>query len=181
MSTHFPLTRFGRGAYPQPVVSADEESVELLAALVDSPSEWVFSSTRRPLPLDGAWVASHSGVGDPENSLGIGAMWALLGTAAASIVLSNTWGIRLFGSEVRTAGGVGEASRVSGTMTAGGVGEASGVSGMIVSFCCTRKLVDRMRRPSDAYLGRWDNVSSGVEFNRHAGKEHISMIVQQNI
>ena len=125
--THLPLTRFGFGEYLQPIVSADDGSVELLAALVYSPSEKAVLSTamlgraRASWYVDGPAVGHQLGVKDPEGSLGIGAMWGMSGVVGTSAVSSNTWGTGDPGSGVA---GEGEE-----------VGSMDGVAEMIELLC----------------------------------------------
>jgi len=61
------------------VVSADEESVELLAALVSSVSESNGAGFAFSWLLDGPGVGSHSGVGEPERAVASGAVQASTG------------------------------------------------------------------------------------------------------
>ena len=77
-----------------------------------------------PLPLDEPEAAFHSGVGEPESSLGISVPWA-------SVDVAETWGAFSDASETDVVG-----SRV---------GEVSWVPGMFPSFCYGRKSINRTR------------------------------------
>ena len=106
------------------MVSAEEGSVELLAALVYSERAELSPIARGtralPLRLDGPGVSSNPGVGDPESSLGVGAMLGPPDVRVLSGVPSNTWlrsGVTRGGEDVR---------------------EIFGVSGMTESLCYGR-------------------------------------------
>jgi len=111
--TCLPLTRFGFGLYRHPIVSADEDMVELLAALVYSPSEGTRWSAAPGISfcLDGPGGLSHEGVWDPESSL-----WSSVAYCPTGVTSSNIWGVGVPDSGVaRGRGDDGERFDVSGT------------------------------------------------------------------
>lgn len=98
--------------------------MELLAALVDSFSERVATSAAFevvgigcPWFLDEPDALFHSGVGDPDNSLGISALESLFGVVAMLSVFSNTWEVGVTGSRFGAGGDVANMLGVSGVPT----------------------------------------------------------------
>ena len=139
-------------------MSADDDSVELVAGLVYSISDGVVScaaaiseGTAIPLPLDGRGAASHSGVGEFERFVGIRATRASSGITATLSTFSNTWGEGVFGLEP--------------VWTGEGVGEASGVPGTLLSVCRSWKSINRIRRAYNTYQSHWNDMCGRIDRN----------------
>ena len=139
-------------------MSADEETVELLAALVDTSAALKGDGM---LSLDGPGAAFHSGVGEPENALGIGETWASFDVAAPSRVFLGFPGAWVSGA---------------GVAIGDGVGETFGVSGAPPPSCCDQELVKGMGRPYGRTCDAGIIYVAGLTLTLALGVRRVSVI-----